>query len=130
MGAAPHPDRPGGTWIPRGSAAERVGGLGASRMNVTGPVTFPSDRSRRVLRATERSRPRRRPAEHATLTDHEPDQHPLSRSSTSPAAAIKLGFFAALGATLFSLVLTVVAGVIGLVIALIFGTSLLALFGS
>ncbi|HYI59023.1 MAG TPA: hypothetical protein VEX66_12700 [Microlunatus sp.] len=45
-------------------------------------------------------------------------------------AAIKLGFFAALGATLFSLALTVVAGVIGLVIALIFGTSLLALFNS
>jgi len=48
----------------------------------------------------------------------------------SAAGAIKLGFFAALGATLFSLVLTVVAGAIGLVIALIFGTSLFALFGS
>ena len=45
-------------------------------------------------------------------------------------AAIKLGFFAALGATLFSLILTVVAGVIGVVIALILGTSLFALFGS
>jgi hypothetical protein len=45
-------------------------------------------------------------------------------------AAIKLGFFAALGATLFSLALTVVAGVIGVVVALIFGTSLLALFNS
>ena len=46
------------------------------------------------------------------------------------ASAIKLGFFAALGATLFSLILTVIAGVIGLVIALIFGTSLFALFGN
>ena len=48
----------------------------------------------------------------------------------SAASAIKLGFFAALGATLFSLILTVVAGVIGVVIALIFGTRLFALFGS
>jgi hypothetical protein len=48
----------------------------------------------------------------------------------SAGAAIKLGFFVALGATLFSLILTVVAGVIGVVIALIFGTSLFALFGS
>jgi hypothetical protein len=46
------------------------------------------------------------------------------------AGAIKLGFFVALGATLFSLILTVVAGVIGVVIALLFGTSLFALFGS
>ena len=48
----------------------------------------------------------------------------------SAGTAIKLGFFAALGATLFSLILTVVAGVIGVVIALIFGTSLFALFGN
>jgi hypothetical protein len=44
--------------------------------------------------------------------------------------AIKLGFFAALGAALFSLILTVVAGVVGVIIALIFGTSLFALFGN
>jgi hypothetical protein len=44
--------------------------------------------------------------------------------------AIKLGFFAALGAALFSLILTVVAGVIGVIIAVIFGTSLFALFGN
>lgn len=48
----------------------------------------------------------------------------------SPSAAIKLGFFAALGAALFSLALTVVAGLIGLVITLIFGTSLLALLNN
>lgn len=44
--------------------------------------------------------------------------------------AIKLGFFAALGAALFSLILTVVAGIIGVVIALILGTSLFAMFGN
>lgn len=44
--------------------------------------------------------------------------------------AIKLGFFAALGATLFSLALTIVGGAIAVVIALIFGTSLFALFGN
>jgi hypothetical protein len=48
----------------------------------------------------------------------------------SAGAAIKLGFFAALGAALFSLILTIVAGAIGVVIALIFGTSLFALFGN
>jgi hypothetical protein len=42
-------------------------------------------------------------------------------------AAIKLGFFAALGATVFSLALTVVAGAIGLLLALLFGTSLVGL---
>ncbi len=42
-------------------------------------------------------------------------------------AAIKLGFFAALGAAVFSLALTVVAGAIGLLLALLFGTSLLGL---
>lgn len=45
----------------------------------------------------------------------------------SAGAAIKLGFFAALGATVFSLALTVVAGAIGLLLALLFGTSLLGL---
>jgi hypothetical protein len=44
--------------------------------------------------------------------------------------AIKFGFFAALGATLFSLILTIVGGTIAVIIALIFGTSLFALFGN
>lgn len=43
--------------------------------------------------------------------------------------AIKLGFFAALGAALFSLVLTIVAGAVAVIVALIFGTSLFALLG-
>lgn len=60
-------------------------------------------------------------------------QYPSAPQFTPPpveisaSTAIKLGFFAALGATLFSMVLTLIAGIIGLVIALIFGTSLLAL---
>ena len=61
------------------------------------------------------------------MSSHTPG---LQSIQISAGAAIKLGFFAALGATLFSLVLTVVAGVIGLVIALIFGTSLLALINN
>lgn len=51
-------------------------------------------------------------------------QHPFEITA---GAAVKLGFFAALGATLFSLALTVVAGAIAVLLAFLFGTSLLGL---
>lgn len=58
-------------------------------------------------------------------------RHPASAPfDITAGAAIKLGFFAALGATLFSLVLTIVVGAIAVIIALVFGTSLFALLGN
>ena len=53
-----------------------------------------------------------------------PGHHPFEITA---GAAVKLGFFAALGATMFSLALTVVAGAIGVLLAFLFGTSLLGL---
>lgn len=55
------------------------------------------------------------------------DPNPLAITAGT---AIKLGFFAALGAALFSLVLTIVAGAVAVIVALVFGTSLFALLGN